>query len=484
MAEVFLAKREGPGGFEKQLVIKRILPHLAASERFTSMFLKEARLAALVDHPNLVHVSSFGEIGGEYYLAMEYVDGFTLADFLQRTGVLSPGVAARIVVDVLEALYAIHTATNDEGEPLSLVHRDITPRNVMLTRGGAVKLLDFGIAMTAEDEGLSSMGTRRYMAPEQYDGTGIDHRADLFGAGVLLYLTITGSLPFPGRPVARATRHKRIPEGVWKALQPALELHAADRPADARAMQRPLELFVASRGIEGTRAHLAELTGSLAPAPSPAARMLSRLTQIGALTRRTGTIAEEAPSKRRRVAVLAGVGVAAVALGIGALYAAGGAGADPIRVAVNGHDAERAGDAAATGPDDREPGEAPRNDDDSTRDDAALLAEADAPARLDPAEERTVDATRTKSTPASSAEDATPKKSTRKKRTTGELTIDTTPWTNVYLGDKKLGMTPLVGVKLPAGKHRLRLSNPNAGTDETIGVTIRAGRTTRIRRTL
>src|SRR5688500_16562736 len=100
MAEVFLAKREGPGGFEKNLVIKRILPHLTASQRFTELFLKEARLAALIDHPNLVHVSSFGQIDGQYYLAMEYVDGFTVSEFLSRVGAVSAGVACRVAVDL------------------------------------------------------------------------------------------------------------------------------------------------------------------------------------------------------------------------------------------------------------------------------------------------------------------------------------------------------------------------------------------------
>ncbi len=519
MAEVFLAKREGPGGFAKQLVIKRILPHLAASERFTSMFLREARLAALVDHPNLVHVSSFGEIDGEYYLAMEYVDGFTLADLLQRTAVLSPGVATRIAVDVLDALFAIHTAKNDEGEPLQLVHRDVTPRNVMITRAGAVKLLDFGIAVSAEDEGLSSMGTRQYMAPEQYDGVGIDHRADLFGVGVLLYLTICGGLPFPGRPLERAKRHRRIPEGVWKVVKTALELHAADRPPDARAMQKPLELFMASRGVEGTRAHLAEIAGSLAP--SPAARVLSRITQIGPFTRRTGTVDEGAVvTTGPRYARVVGAGMLAGLLGVGTFVLAGGAdrwigdpSAEAIALANVGEggrapDSEGAhagegvrADAKTTGTrgrsfgstaeratdvEDEGGGEAAnavadapahRADDGSPRDSANAVDEAPAH-RADDEQPPAM-----KSERADAPSRRAPKKSARKKGT-GQLTIDTTPWTVVYLGDKKLGMTPLQGVKLPSGKHRLRLSNPNSGAEASIVVTIRAGRTTRIRRTL
>src|SRR5262245_45195134 len=139
MAEVFLAKKLGPRGFEKQLVLKRILPHLSASERFTALFLKEARLAALIDHPNLVHVSSFGEIDGDYYLAMEFVDGITVADLLAMFGTLTAGVTARISIDLCSALGAIHTALDGTGKAMELVHRDVTPRNVMLTRDGNVK---------------------------------------------------------------------------------------------------------------------------------------------------------------------------------------------------------------------------------------------------------------------------------------------------------------------------------------------------------
>src|SRR5262245_53174017 len=121
MAEVFLAKKLGPKGFEKQLVIKRILPHLSASERFSALFLREARYAALIDHPNLVHVSGFGEIAGDYYLAMEFVDGMTVFDLLSIVGTFTPGVACRIAIDVCAALAAIHTANDEGGSALGLV---------------------------------------------------------------------------------------------------------------------------------------------------------------------------------------------------------------------------------------------------------------------------------------------------------------------------------------------------------------------------
>ena len=477
MAEVFLAKRDGPGGFEKQLVIKRILPHLTASERFTSLFLKEARLAALIDHPNLVHVSSFGAIDGEYYLAMEYVDGLTLADLLERTGTLTPGVACRIVVDVLDALYAIHAAKNAEGEHLGLVHRDVTPRNVMITRAGAVKLLDFGIAVSAEDEVLT-MGTRRYMAPEQLLGEPIDHRADLFAVGVLLWQLVTGGVPYDGLPQQVPARPDAIPEAIWGALGSSIALLPDGRPRDARAMQRPLELFVASRGIEGTRGHLAELANAVAPVAKP--RMLSRLTQLGPLTRLTGS----AGPRPERPWVLAGLVGAGVSLAIAAflllapheaVIEALPAGSPPSDAAEEAAPAvARGGAPVPSAPID---GEAPR-------------VEAEAPETLG----APVEAGAPLAAPIGVAprtprpeETAEPRKAKRKRRRAkppGRLTIDTTPWTVVYLGDRKLGMTPLQGVKLPSGRHTLRLENADTGLSQTIAVTIRPGKVTRVRRTL
>ena len=235
MAEVFLAKRRGPGGFEKKLVIKRILPHLSKAERFTELFLKEARLAALIDHPNLVHVSNFGQIDGQYYLAMEFVDGSTVADFLARVGAVTPGVACRIIVDLLGALSAIHTA--------DLVHRDVGARNVMLTRDGNVKLLDFGIAVSREDEGLEGVGTKKYMAPEQRVGAQVDHRADLYGVGVVLFEMLTGEVT--------EERPDEIPEPLFAVMRRLVAPDPEARPSSAgrcRPSSRSSSRHEASKG--------------------------------------------------------------------------------------------------------------------------------------------------------------------------------------------------------------------------------------------
>lgn len=437
---MFLAKREGPGGFEKNLVIKRILPHLSVSARFTELFLKEARLAALIDHPNLVHVSSFGQIEGQYYLAMEYVDGSTVADFLSRVGTVSPGVACRIAVDLLGALFAIHSATDEGGRALELVHRDVSARNVMLTRDGSVKLLDFGIAVTREDEGLGGVGTRRYMAPEQLCGATVDHRADLYGVGVLLFELMTGATP-----ESTTARPDEIPEPLWTTVSALLAAAPENRPTSAREVQADLEMFVASRGLEGTRAHVAGLIDQVVPRRMSPRRVLSRLTQMTNLTRLT-RLSEVPELKRRRSFqwILPAVLITGAALAWWALRPN-----DPPPEIRKMEVVEISPQPPVIT---------------ATR--AEIAEPAPKPVRV--VERR--------------------QKKVRRRRATkpkpGRLTIDTRPWTEVYLGPRMLGMTPVVDVRLPSGKHQLTLKNPKLGLVRRITVMIKPGRTTRIQRTL
>ena len=501
MAEVFLAKRIGPAGFEKQLVIKRILPHLAESERFTSMFLKEARLAALVDHPNLVHVSSFGEIHGEYYLAMEYVDGLTLSDLLERTGTVTPGVACRIAVETLDALHAIHQAQSPDGQPLGLVHRDVTPRNVMLTRAGAVKLLDFGIAIAAGEGPQTTMGTRSYVAPEHVEGRPVDARADLFSVGVLVVQLISGEVPFRGQATSSPPRPPAIPPELWSTVKSALQLDPELRPANARTFQRSLELFLNSRGVEGTRGHLAELVAPLVPSSGRAARVFSRLTQLGQLTRLTGTSAAVGSRRSTPLAVMAIVlGIVLVA-GLGVfgvqrsreLWMTSPVDADRSHAASSESPMTTAGGAAVEMPKAGAPPEAPGHV--APAGAAASLEKEAVPESSDGDENTPRSPVRSQrkvsgvpaAPPPTRARRGSTASSTRRRRSaprSGRLTIDTRPWTEVYLGDRRLGMTPMHGIQLPSGRHELELINEEVGLQRTIVVTIRPGRTERVSLTL
>ena len=176
MAQVFLASRQGPEGFAKPYVIKRILPQYSRDEQFSRMFVTEAKVAALLDHPNIVHVFDFEFENGDYYLVMEYVAGASLAQVLRanrRKGVpLGAQIAVEIGVAVAHALAYAHDLTLPDGTPLDLVHRDISPGNVLISRDGAVKLADFGVvktSMTATVVGVVN-GKWAYMSPEQISG--------------------------------------------------------------------------------------------------------------------------------------------------------------------------------------------------------------------------------------------------------------------------------------------------------------------------
>jgi serine/threonine protein kinase len=194
MAEVYLARRAGPHGFQKVVAVKRILPQLAQDADFVAMFVDEARVCARLAHPNIVQVFDFGEHDGELYMAMEFVDGTTAARLVRAAASRGEEVpleaALYIALSVLRGLDYAHNARDDEGKPLDLVHRDVSPGNVLIDRSGAVKLTDFGIARAAEIERRTDAGQLKgklgYMSPEQVVGRELDARSDLFTVGIAL----------------------------------------------------------------------------------------------------------------------------------------------------------------------------------------------------------------------------------------------------------------------------------------------------------
>jgi len=194
MAEVYLARRGGPHGFQKIVAVKRILPQFARDPDFVAMFVDEARVCARLGHPNIVQVFDFGEQDGELYMAMEYVDGTTGARLIRacagRGEELPLDVSLHIALSVLHALDYAHSARDEDGKPLSLVHRDVSPGNVLIDRSGAVKLTDFGIARAAEIERRTDAGQLKgklgYMSPEQVVGRDLDARSDIFTLGIVL----------------------------------------------------------------------------------------------------------------------------------------------------------------------------------------------------------------------------------------------------------------------------------------------------------
>jgi serine/threonine-protein kinase len=202
MAEIFRARQSGAHGFEKILVIKRILPHLAADPEFLAMFVDEAKLQCALQHPKIVQVFEFGEADGQYYIALEYVDGMDTLGLLRacahRRQRLPVRLAVHIACEILDALDYAHSQRAPDGHPLGIVHRDVSPSNVFISRRGDVKLGDFGIARATEKQRQSKTqagtlkGKYGYMAPEQVVGGVIDGRADLFAVGIVLAEMLMG----------------------------------------------------------------------------------------------------------------------------------------------------------------------------------------------------------------------------------------------------------------------------------------------------
>jgi serine/threonine protein kinase len=199
MATLYLGRRQGAAGFAKLVAVKVVHPHLAREAQFGQMFVDEALISARIEHPNVVHVTELGQQDGAYFLVMEYVHGAALSQLLaglaKRGRRLSPELAVHIAVRVAEGLHAAHETLGDDGQPLHVVHRDISPQNVLLSARGHVKLIDFGIAKARgrvqQTTTTSLKGKIRYMAPEQAYGRPVDRRTDVYALAVVLWEMLT-----------------------------------------------------------------------------------------------------------------------------------------------------------------------------------------------------------------------------------------------------------------------------------------------------
>ncbi len=211
---VYHAHLAGPMGFRKQVALKTIPSSSGQQEAQIHALINEARLGGHLEHPNIVSILDFGEVEGTFYIAMEYVQGHTLRDVVRRAhrqGPMAPAVIAGVGVQICRGLSYAHTATDDRGNPLSLIHRDLKPANVMITRSGQVKVLDFGISRATSnlylDRPGETAGTPAYMSPEQTTGQSLDCRSDLFSLASLIAEMITGEAVFADED-PRATLHR------------------------------------------------------------------------------------------------------------------------------------------------------------------------------------------------------------------------------------------------------------------------------------
>jgi serine/threonine protein kinase len=262
MAELFRAKRTGVEGFEKVVAVKRILPHLSDNKEFVDMFIDEAKMVAGLAHPNIVQISDLGKIEKSYYIAMEYVHGRDLRSILRRAKergtALPPDLAVLIASRVCSALEYAHRKKDDRGQKMKIVHRDVSPQNILISFEGDVKLTDFGIAKAATKATAHESGALRgkllYMSPEQAWGKPMDRRSDIFSLGLVLYEMLTDQRPFLGNSELSILEMVRqcqiappssvnpaIPEELERATMKALARDPEQRYDDAAEMQKDLE---------------------------------------------------------------------------------------------------------------------------------------------------------------------------------------------------------------------------------------------------
>jgi len=264
MAEIWLAQQRAAGGFEKLVAVKRILPGLASREEFVRMFLDEARLAAQLSHPNIVQIYDLGQAGNTYYIAMEFIHGENLRLITRRAyegeGVPIP-IAVKIISDAALALHYAHHKQDLKGQDLGVVHRDISPQNLLVSYEGLVKVVDFGIAKAAGSLTETRTGVIKgkypYMSPEQVLARKIDGRSDLYSLGIVLWELLCGKRLYDhptdflvmeaiakGDPQEAALFRKDLPESLGLILDKMLAKDPADRYANGHALHQALEAFL------------------------------------------------------------------------------------------------------------------------------------------------------------------------------------------------------------------------------------------------
>ncbi|MBL8917587.1 MAG: serine/threonine protein kinase [Myxococcaceae bacterium] len=479
MAEVWEARLDGPVGFAKRVALKRLMPSMAEEPQFLNLFLDEARLMAALTHPHICQVIELGQHEGTWWVAMEFLAGHTayqlMRETVKRGWRLPLELAVLIGRDTAEALAYAHAKQDESGQSLGIIHRDVSPQNIMVTYEGVVKLVDFGIAKaatrTVHTETGQLRGKMAYMPPEQARGETVDSRADQFSLGATLFELATHTRLYgnlkemdlfrevatnaEALPRARS-RLPELPEALDDILARMLEREPDKRFPTMTAVRDALTQFLAenSTSLPTTEALARYMTSCFPPEERPA------LTTLSGGSPASFRSSHDVLATHRRKRWLMGGLVAVLAVGVaGAVLATRPAppADDPAAMEAR-PDASVVATAAAPDVPPEDAG-------------AASLA----PDVLDDAGVELADEEDTLS-PIAPGKRPSPKAVVKKKP--GSLSLQTTPWTIVYLGKKNLGETPLVNVPLPPGLHRLRLVNEEKRLSTTIEVEIKSGAVT------
>jgi len=512
MAEVWLARQEGPAGFAKELVVKKTLPHLAEDPEFVQMFLDEARLAAHLNHPNVVQIFELGEEAGSYYLVMEYIPGRSLRAIHRRLcqrGERMPfGVLASVLVGACEGVHYAHDLRDGDGRPLHLVHRDVSPDNILVSFEGQTKVVDFGIAKAALSAGTTRTGMLKgkyqYMSPEQVLGQPLDRRSDVYALGVCMYELLVGAPPFrctselgtlraivEQAPPPMIDTRPDLPQGLVAVVAQALAKSVEDRFPDARAMGRAIEGWRQANSATT----MVETAGFLQELFSPEERLLrtpSSVVSIPALS-----TVEEPPQKPTEIQVLptvpggrpvprvgkARLRARSIGLGVGAVFVSV---AVPVwwRLSVSpavevGLEAvaESASDGGASDaslePDcgmERFARDASAPTGGAGEDDDAGLGLAPLSGDVGPSDE-----------PDAGIETTPAPKRGHPLRAPGSLVVRAHPWAQVSVDGRKVGVTPLEQLQLPPGWHLVTLENQELGVRKVMRTLIRPGRKSVVR---
>jgi len=470
MAEVWEARLDGPVGFAKRVAIKRLMGSLSEEAQFVNLFLDEARLMATLTHPHICQVLELGETSGSYWVAMEFLAGQTayqlIRESVKRGWRLPIDLAVLITRDTAEALAYAHAKTDELGKSLGIIHRDVSPQNVMITYEGVVKLVDFGIAKavtrTVVTESGQLRGKMSYMPPEQARGEELDARADQFSLGATLFELVTQTRLYgllkdmdlfrevatAVEPLPRAaTRQIDLPRELDEIIARMLERDREKRYPSMREVHGALsEFLVRNTPSVPTNESLTKYMASCFPPESRPVFTTGTFSPLPPPT--TGNAALAARRDRTPLLVLASLVLLGLVAGL-AVWAPWKT-TEPVKEAsphVEGRDAAVAVVPPIVPP--FVPVEPP----------PAMLALSDAGA--DESDLAPVSPTKVKVA-------AKP----------GFLSLQTTPWTIVFLGKKNLGETPLSRVALPPGTHRLRLVNDEKKLTTTIEVEIKSGKTT------